>query len=59
MSVDSESAINILFYNVFIRMKLPIDRLTPIQSPFYKFTRKAIIPEGIITLPVLMGATPK
>lgn len=42
-----------------MRMKLPIDGLTPMQGPFYEFIKKTIMLEGPIVLPVLMGTALK
>lgn len=55
--VDNGSLADILFYNTFMKIKLSTDRLTLMQSLLYRFTRKAIMPEETITLPMLMRAT--
>lgn len=57
--VDSNSATNIMFYEIFQKMKLPSNRLILAKSPLYGCTGESIMPKGTITLPVLMGTYPK
>lgn len=57
--VDNKSIVDVLFYDTFEQMKLPMDRLVPVQYPLYNFNREAIISEGVITLPMTLGITPR
>ena len=57
--VDSESSIDILFYDVFSKMSIPDGRLGPISSPLVEFTGDAVPVEGVITLTVVAGWYPK
>lgn len=57
--VDNGSSTNILFYNIFIKLKFPVDRLALVENSMYGFIRKTIMLEGVITLPMLMAVTPK
>ncbi|KAK3001473.1 LOW QUALITY PROTEIN: hypothetical protein RJ639_020890 [Escallonia herrerae] len=56
--VDNESSAEVLFYEVFQRMNIPSDRLRKIDTPLYRFSNHPVICEGIIALPVTVGAPP-
>ncbi|GAV61278.1 hypothetical protein CFOL_v3_04806, partial [Cephalotus follicularis] len=56
--VDDDNSIDILYYNVFEKMKLGYDRLKPTDSPFYGFSGEPICMEGAIKLPVTAGTSP-
>lgn len=57
--VDSESFTDMLFYDAFKIVKLLANRLMPVHSPLYGFNGEAIVPKGIITLPMTLGTMPK
>lgn len=56
--VDSGSAVDILVYQTFQKMKLPLDGLILAKSPLYVVTRESVIFEGTITLPILIRTYP-
>ncbi|KAK2997424.1 hypothetical protein RJ639_025059 [Escallonia herrerae] len=45
-----------LFYEAFQRMNIPSDRLRKIDMPLYGFSNHPVVCEGIIALPVTVGA---
>ena len=57
--VDSESSVDILFYDVFSKISIPDGRLGLIGSPLVGFTGDAVPVEEIITLTVVAGRHPK
>lgn len=57
--MDNKSVADILCYDTFVRMKLPTNRLTPVQNPLYGFTKNVIMLKRTITFPMLMGVAPK
>ena len=57
--IDSESSVDILFYNVFSKISIPDGRLGLINSPLVGFTGDAVPVEGIITLTVICWPVPK
>ncbi|XP_027071898.2 uncharacterized protein LOC113754964 [Coffea eugenioides] len=57
--VDQGSAVDILFYRVFKELGLEDGQLTPVRTPLVGFTGPPINPEGMITLMVTVGQTPK
>ncbi|KAK3031167.1 hypothetical protein RJ639_035190 [Escallonia herrerae] len=54
--VDNGSSAEVLFYEAFQRMNIPSDRLRKIDTPLYGFSNHPVICEGIIALPVTVGA---
>ncbi|KAK3026872.1 hypothetical protein RJ639_041999 [Escallonia herrerae] len=56
--VDNGSSAEVLFYEAFQRMNIPSDRLRKIDTPLYGFSNHPIVCEGIIALPVTVGALP-
>lgn len=57
--IDNDSAANILFYNTFLRMKLPKDKHMPVQCSFYRFNEDAVMHVGIKSLLITLGTTPR
>ncbi|XP_073154198.1 uncharacterized protein [Henckelia pumila] len=57
--VDSGSSVNILFKWTFDQMKIERYELKSISTPLYGFTGHAILPMGLIDLPVSMESDPK
>nr|XP_027122043.1 uncharacterized protein LOC113738985 [Coffea arabica] len=57
--VDQGSAVDIMFYRVFKELGLRDDQLTPVRTPLVGFTGPPISSEGMITLMVTVGQTPK
>ncbi|KAK3007473.1 hypothetical protein RJ639_013402, partial [Escallonia herrerae] len=56
--VDNGSSAEVLFYEAFQRMNIPSDRLRKIDTPLYGFSNHPVVCEGIIALPVTVGAPP-
>lgn len=56
--IDSGNSIDILFYDVFKRIKLLDNRLKPAQSYLYGFIGEAVVPKGVITLSIMLGISP-
>ena len=56
--VDNGSSTDILFYDVFQRIKLPSHRLQPINASLVGFTRNSIQVDGAIALLVTIGKRP-
>ncbi|KAK3016860.1 hypothetical protein RJ639_005981 [Escallonia herrerae] len=56
--VDNGSSADVLFYEAFQRMNIPSDRLRKIDTPLYGFSNHPVVCEGIIALPVTVGAPP-
>ncbi|KAK3027560.1 hypothetical protein RJ639_042329 [Escallonia herrerae] len=56
--VDNGSSAEVLFYEAFQRMNIPSDRLRKLDTPLYGFSNHPVICEGIIALPVTVGAPP-
>ncbi|KAJ0986675.1 hypothetical protein J5N97_005031 [Dioscorea zingiberensis] len=56
--VDTGSSADIIFWDVFDRMKIGAENLKPCKTPLAGFTGDPIYPEGIITLPVTLGTPP-
>lgn len=54
--IDCSSASNILTWEAFVRLKISLERLKAISTPFYG--RVAVIPEGTVELPVTLGTYP-
>ncbi|XP_071901028.1 uncharacterized protein [Coffea arabica] len=57
--VDQGSAVDILFYRVFRELGLEDGQLTPVRTPLVGFTGSPINPEGMNTLMVTVGQSPK
>ncbi|KAK3003068.1 hypothetical protein RJ639_018812 [Escallonia herrerae] len=56
--VDNGSSAEVLFYEAFQRMNIPSYRLRKIDTPLYGFSNHPVVCEGIIALPVTVGAPP-
>ncbi|XP_019178344.1 PREDICTED: uncharacterized protein LOC109173560 [Ipomoea nil] len=57
--VDTGSSVNVLYLDVFKKLKLDDKKLTPIRTQLSGFTGATIEPEGLIRLPVEVGTYPK
>ncbi|XP_019188930.1 PREDICTED: uncharacterized protein LOC109183198 [Ipomoea nil] len=57
--VDTGSNVNVLYLDVFEKLKLDRRALTPVGAPLSGFTGDTIHPEGKITLLVEFGTPPK
>ena len=55
--VDNGSSVDILFYDAFSKMNLPVNLLRKTNSLLVGFSEDVISVEGIITLPVTKGQT--
>ena len=53
--VDSDSAAEIMYPNLYKGLKLKPKDLMPYGSPLMSFDRKLIIPKGMIRLPIQTG----
>ena len=51
--IDNESSTDILFYDIFLKMRIPIDQLEKIDSPVVGF-----IGDEVITLTMKTGRFP-
>ncbi|KAK3040370.1 hypothetical protein RJ639_026775 [Escallonia herrerae] len=56
--VDNGSSAEVLFYEAFQKMNIPFDCLRKIDTPLYGFSNHPVAWEGIIALPVTVGAPP-
>ncbi|KAK3039116.1 hypothetical protein RJ639_028862 [Escallonia herrerae] len=56
--VDNGSSAEVLFSEAFQKMNIPPDRLRKIDTPLYGFSNYLVVCEGIIALPVTVGAPP-
>ncbi|KAK3041331.1 hypothetical protein RJ639_002312 [Escallonia herrerae] len=50
------SSAKVLFYDAFKKMNIPTDRLQKMDTPLYEFSNHPVTIEGIIALPVTIGA---
>ena len=57
--VDNKSSVNILFKSTFDKMRLSEEDLMPCVNPIHGFTGEAVVPLGIIQLPLTVGPAPK
>lgn len=57
--VDTGSSVNVLYLDVFNKLKLEVAMLTLIQTPLFGFTEDIIQPEGMIRLPVEIDTYPR
>ncbi|GAV77652.1 hypothetical protein CFOL_v3_21123 [Cephalotus follicularis] len=57
--IDNGSSVNIMFYDIFEKMKLGTGRLKPIDSPLYGFSGERAHVEGTIELPGTVGIAPR
>ncbi|KAK3037910.1 hypothetical protein RJ639_031801 [Escallonia herrerae] len=56
--INNGSSAEVLFYEAFQRMNIPSDPLWKIDTPLYGFSNHPVVCEGIIALPVTVGAPP-
>ena len=56
--IDSDSSTDVLFYDAFVHMNLPMEELKPVLSPLVAFNGESINVEEEITLPVTAGTPP-
>ena len=59
MLIDSESTVNILYWNAYQKIGLKRADLHSTTSPLYEFTGESVIPEGIIKLVVTLEEAPR
>ncbi|KAJ0967918.1 hypothetical protein J5N97_024835 [Dioscorea zingiberensis] len=57
--IDSGSSVDILFWSAFERMRYDADDLLPVKSSLVGFSGGVIQPEGMISLPVTVGNSPR
>lgn len=57
--INSSSEFDVLFYDMFLRIKLFEKKLIPIQYLLYGFNGEVVIPVKVITIPFTLGTTPK
>lgn len=56
--VDSGSSVNVLYFDVFMKMKFLMESLRTVDSALMGFTGNAVTPEGVVTLTVRAGTWP-
>ena len=56
--VDMESSADVLLYDAFVRMNLPMQTLRPSPAPLVAFNDESIEVEGEVILPVTIGTPP-
>ncbi|KAK3014944.1 hypothetical protein RJ639_009960 [Escallonia herrerae] len=56
--IDNGSSAEILFFDAFKKMNIPMDRLRKMDTPLYGFSNHPVAAEGIIALPVTIGTPP-
>ncbi|KAK3019473.1 hypothetical protein RJ639_005157 [Escallonia herrerae] len=56
--VDNGSSAEVLCYDAFKKMNIPTDRLRKMDTPLYGFSNHPVAVEGVIALPVAIGAPP-
>ncbi|XP_027157757.1 uncharacterized protein LOC113759384 [Coffea eugenioides] len=57
--VDNGSAIDVLYYKTFKELQLEDKQLVPVRTPLIGFAGSPVRPEGMITLMVTVGVSPK
>ncbi|KAJ0985389.1 hypothetical protein J5N97_003745 [Dioscorea zingiberensis] len=57
--IDSGSSVDILFWSAFERMRYDADDLLPVKSSLVGFSGGVVQPEGMISLPVTIGNSPR
>ena len=50
--VDGGSAAEVMYPDLYKRLNLKLEDLTPYSSPLMSFDRKLVIPKGMIKLPI-------
>ena len=50
---------DVLFYDVFSQMHISLERMSRMDTPLVGFTKDAVSVEGVITLPVRAGQSPR
>ena len=53
--VDGGSAAEVMYPDLYKRLNLKLEDLTPYSSPLMSFDRKLVIPKGMIKLPIQIG----
>ena len=56
--VDNRTAVNILYWHAYHKIRLTRAYLSPTTSPLYGFTRGHVIPKGTIKLEITLGEHP-
>ncbi|XP_071906258.1 uncharacterized protein [Coffea arabica] len=57
--IDNGSAIDVLYYKTFKELQLEDRQLIPVRTPLIGFAGPPVRPEGIITLMVTVGVSPR
>ncbi|XP_071916252.1 uncharacterized protein [Coffea arabica] len=57
--IDNGSAIDVLYYKTFKELQLEDKQLIPVRTPLIGFAGSPVRPEGMITLMVTVGESPK
>ncbi|XP_027183805.1 uncharacterized protein LOC113782093 [Coffea eugenioides] len=57
--IDNGSAIDVLYYKTFKELQLEDKQLIPVRTPLIGFAGPPVRPEGMITLRVTVGESPK
>lgn len=56
--VNTGSSVNVMYHDVFTKLGLSEEQLTPTKTPLAGFTKDVVETEGSITLPVEVGEEP-
>ncbi|XP_022880680.1 uncharacterized protein LOC111397950 [Olea europaea var. sylvestris] len=56
--VDGGSAANVLTWDTFLGLKVPLDKLKIVNTPLQGYGGATVIPEGTVELPVTLGTDP-
>lgn len=57
--IDSGSIANVLFYDMFLKIKCPKEKLMLVQCPLYWFNRDVVIPVRLISLLITLRTAPR
>nr|XP_027102165.1 uncharacterized protein LOC113723098 [Coffea arabica] len=57
--IDNGSAIDVLYYKTFKELQLEDKQLIPVRTPLIGFAGPPVRPEGMITLTITIGESPK
>ncbi|XP_022892274.1 uncharacterized protein LOC111407172 [Olea europaea var. sylvestris] len=56
--VDGGSAANVLIWDAFLGLKIPLEKLKMVTTPLQGFGGATVIPEGTVKIPVTLGTYP-
>ena len=56
--IDNRSLIDVLFYDILSQKNVPQEWMEQLDTPLVEFIRDAVLVEGVITLPMMVGRYP-